>query len=123
MMKIALFYHSLLSDWNHGNAHFLRGIVAELQTRGHEVTVFEPHDAWSRVQLIEQHGEAPICGFRTLYPHLRSVCYHLERLDVDAVLDGVDMVIVHEWNDPALIVRLGTHRRRHSGYVLFYHDT
>lgn len=22
-MRIALFYHSILSDWNHGNAHFL----------------------------------------------------------------------------------------------------
>src|SRR5437870_3801939 len=24
-MRVALFCHSLLSDWNHGNAHFLRG--------------------------------------------------------------------------------------------------
>ena len=29
-MKLALFYHSLISDWNHGNAHFLRGVVREL---------------------------------------------------------------------------------------------
>ena len=29
-MRIVMFYHSLLSDWNHGNAHFLRGVVAEL---------------------------------------------------------------------------------------------
>jgi spore maturation protein CgeB len=38
-MRIVLFYHSLLSDWNHGNAHFLRGIATELMTRGHEVHV------------------------------------------------------------------------------------
>ena len=31
MAKIVLFCHSLRSDWNHGNAHFLRGIATELQ--------------------------------------------------------------------------------------------
>ena len=31
-MKFVLFCHSLVSDWNHGNAHFLRGVVRELQT-------------------------------------------------------------------------------------------
>ncbi|CAN5918381.1 hypothetical protein BH11MYX3_BH11MYX3_45320 [soil metagenome] len=29
-MKFACFYHSLISDWNHGNAHFLRDVVTEL---------------------------------------------------------------------------------------------
>ena len=33
-MNFVLFYHSLLSDWNHGNAHFLSGIVSELRARG-----------------------------------------------------------------------------------------
>ena len=122
-MKIVMFYHSLLSDWNNGNAHFLRGIVAELQARGHDVTVFEPHAAWSLVSLIEQHGEAPVREFCARYPHLRSTPYQLETLDLDVALDGADMVIVHEWNDHDLIVRLGRHRRRHRGYVLFFHDT
>ena len=44
-MRVALFCHSLLSDWNHGNAHFLRGIVTELVARGQAVRVFEPRDA------------------------------------------------------------------------------
>ena len=35
-MRIVLFVHSLVSDWNHGNAHFLRGVVRELLARGHE---------------------------------------------------------------------------------------
>ena len=34
MAKIVLFCHSLRSDWNHGNAHFLRGIATELQRAG-----------------------------------------------------------------------------------------
>ena len=47
-MRVVMFYHSLVSDWNHGNAHFLRGVVAELQSRGHDVRVLEPEDGWSR---------------------------------------------------------------------------
>ena len=41
-MHIVKFYHSLLSDWNYGNAHFLRGVVSELLVRGHQVAVYEP---------------------------------------------------------------------------------
>ena len=40
-MRFVLFCHSLLSDWNHGNAHFLRGVVTELCERGHLVDVYE----------------------------------------------------------------------------------
>ena len=29
-MKFVLFYHSFASCWNHGNAHFLRGVAREL---------------------------------------------------------------------------------------------
>jgi spore maturation protein CgeB len=51
-MQIVMFYHSLLSDWNHGNAHFLRGVVSELRSRGHDVRVYEPKDAWSLENLL-----------------------------------------------------------------------
>ena len=47
-MRLVFFVHSLVSDWNHGNAHFLRGVVRELIARGHDVRVYEPEDAWSR---------------------------------------------------------------------------
>ena len=56
-MRIAFFVHSLLSDWNHGNAHFLRGVGTELQARGHEVLFFEPRDAWSLQNLLADHGD------------------------------------------------------------------
>ena len=35
-MKIVYFARSLQSCWNHGNAHFLRGVLSELIARGHE---------------------------------------------------------------------------------------
>ncbi len=67
-MRVILFCHSLLSDWNHGNAHFLRGIVTELVHRGHEVRVYEPRDAWSVQNLVRDHGEAALDLARRAYP-------------------------------------------------------
>ena len=32
-MRVVIFCHSLASDWNHGNAHFLRGVARELLAR------------------------------------------------------------------------------------------
>ena len=99
-MKFVLFCHSLVSDWNHGNAHFLRGIVAELIARGHRVEVYEPQDGWSRRHLVAAHGEVAIAEFQRRFPRLRSRTYRLEEFDPAAALDGADVVIVHEWNPP-----------------------
>ena len=57
-MRIAIFCHSLLSDWNHGNAHFLRGVASELICLGHQVEVYEPRNAWSVQGLIADGGES-----------------------------------------------------------------
>ncbi|HVG07628.1 MAG TPA: glycosyltransferase [Thermoanaerobaculia bacterium] len=119
-MRIAVFVHSLLSDWNHGNAHFLRGIGTELQSRGHEVLFFEPRDSWSLQNLVADHGEKALDGFRAAYPTLTSTRYG--ELDLDEALDGVDLVLVHEWNDHGLVRRIGEHRQR-NGYRLLFHDT
>src|SRR4051812_42474562 len=122
-MRIVLFYHSLLSDWNHGNAHFLRGVVSELLARGHEVRVYEPEDSWSLQGLREEQGERPLYGFRAAYPGLSSTQYDPRRLDLDKALDGAGLVIVHEWNDHALVRRIGAHRARSGRYRLLFHDT
>ena len=124
-MRIVLFVHSLLSDWNHGNAHFLRGVAGELLSRGHDVRIFEPSDSWSlRNLLTEPDGELALEGFHTAYPRLGSIQYDLQTLDVDRTLDGADLVLVHEWNDPALVRRLGEHRQRAPRrYRLLFHDT
>jgi spore maturation protein CgeB len=70
-MRVVLFCHSLRSDWNHGNAHFLRGVVTDLMARGHEVRVFEPRDAWSAQNLEADAGARALDGYRTAYPQLR----------------------------------------------------
>ncbi len=169
-LRIALFYHSLISDWNNGHVHFLRGVVSELLSRGHEVRVYEPADGWSRANLLAEHGEAAAQGSRRAYPQLTTTTYRLdagcrrrgthlphaanreihvatsssgshscypfadvdwcpdEVLDLDRVLDGVDLVVVHEWNDPELVRRIGAHRAQLGsgtglGLVVLFHDT
>ena len=120
-----MFAHSLLSDWNHGNAHFLRGVVGELVSRGHHVRVYEPRDAWSLQNLRKEHGNEPVLRYRKAYPALRhvSVRYNLKDLDLDAALDGADLVLVHEWSDHELVRRIGRHRGRGRKYKLLFHDT
>lgn len=118
-----MFYHSLVSDWNHGNAHFLRGVATELIDRGHDVAIYEPHRAWSRQNLVAEHGEAPIAEFHSVYPRLRSTAYHLRTIDLDAVLRSADLVLVHEWNEHELVRRIGEHRVRAGNYILLFHDT
>ncbi len=110
-MRLVMFYHSLVSDWNHGNAHFLRGIVSELMARGHEVTVMEPEEGWSRQNLLAEHGHKPIRKFQAAYPGLESLTYNLSTLNLDEALEGAHLVIVHEWSDPALVAKVGEHRK------------
>ena len=121
-MKIVLFYHSLISDWNHGNAHFLRGIATELLARGHDVQVYEPASSWSVENLVAEHGEGAVEAFRRAYPHLQSKRYKDEP-DLEEMLDGADLVIVHEWSDHGLVKRIGEHRARNRSYRLLFHDT
>ena len=122
-MRIVMFYHSLVSDWNHGNAHFLRGVTAELIARGHQVTVFEPVDSWSRQNLVQEHGESAVEGFYQAYPGLTSRQYRSGTLDLDRELEDADLVLVHEWNDHELVAAIGQHRAATGAYRLLFHDT
>lgn len=121
-MRFVVFTHSLVSDWNHGNAHFLRGIATELIARGHDVAIFEPEDGWSRQNLLAEQGTAPLADFEAKYPSLQSTLYQENSLDLDQVLRAVDVVIVHEWNTPALVARIGGYRAKHD-FQLLFHDT
>src|SRR5207248_1328455 len=84
---------------------------------------YEPQDGWSRNNLIAEHGLAPVQDFERAYPLLRSTLYDVASLDVDRALQRADVVLVHEWNDPDLVARIGRHRANHSNYRLFFHDT
>jgi spore maturation protein CgeB len=125
-MRFVMFYHSLVSDWNHGNAHFLRGIVGELRARGHQVEVHEPEDAWSVQNLLADHGPEALAAFARAYPGLESQPYQLDTLDLEAAVHGADVVLVHEWNDPLLIgrlSRLAAAQRPEERRRFLFHDT
>ena len=122
-MRVTIFCHSLLSDWNHGNAHFLRGVCSDLLARGHQVDVYEPHDAWSLANLVAEHGQSPLQGFARAYPQLHSTRYDPATLDLDAVLADSQLVLVHEWNAHDLVQRIGLHRKDNGHYRLLFHDT
>jgi spore maturation protein CgeB len=122
-MRIVIFCHSLLSDWNNDMAHFLRGIAMEVLLRGHDVCVYEPRNAWSLQNLLTGHGHGPVARFHGAYPGLASRRYDLRALDLDQALAGVDLVLVHEWCDPELVRRIGQHHAWHGGYRLVFHAT
>jgi spore maturation protein CgeB len=122
-MRVVMFYHSLRSDWNHGNAHFLRGVVTELMARGHDVVVYEPADGWSAANLAAECGTDALDAFRSAYPTPAYRTYSLDTLDLDEVLDGASLVLVHEWSAHELVARVGQHRSRRRDYVLLFHDT
>jgi spore maturation protein CgeB len=121
-MRIVTFTHSLVSCWNHGNAHFLRGVLSELIARGHDVRVYAPENAWSLTNLIADHGPNAIDAYRQAYPELGSVCYP-EDADLAEFVDGADLVIVHEWNAPKVVAEIGRLRREGGDFRLLFHDT
>lgn len=120
-MRVVLFCHSLVSDWNHGNAHFLRGICTELLERGHQVRVYEPVAGWSASHLLESCGSGVLEEFTRAYPQLRSCPY--DSRDPVAAVEDADLVLVHEWTEPHVVEALGRHRRSGGRYRLFFHDT
>ena len=121
-MRFVYFTQSLVSCWNHGNAHFLRGVLGELVVRGHEVAAYEPGDGWSRAHLLAEHGTAPLAAFARAFPELQSITYGRD-LDVESAVDGADVVIVHEWNEPWLVAALGRLRGLGGRFLLLFHDT
>ncbi len=121
-MRVVYFTHSLASCWNHGNAHFVRGVLRELIARGHQVCAFEPQGAWSLENLLADAGDAGLDAYRAAYPELCSTAFAADA-DLNALTDGADLVIVHEWNDPALVAGLGRLRRRGARFTLIFHDT
>ncbi len=121
-MKIVYFTHSLLSCWNHGNAHFLRGVLRELHAAGHVVQACEPEGAWSLANLRADHGEAGLDAFRTHYPELDATIFSPDA-DLALLVDGADLVLVHEWNEPALVAAIGRLRAGGARFTLLFHDT
>jgi spore maturation protein CgeB len=123
-VKIAYFTHSLQSCWNHGNAHFLRGVLRELKVRGHQVRSLEPAGAWSLENLQQDAGDQGLSAWRMAYPDLQDVVEVFDpESEVGALIGDADLVIVHEWNEPALVAAVGALRASGGRFTLLFHDT
>src|SRR6476659_423443 len=78
-LNIHFFAHSWVSDWNHGNAHFLRGLARALMKMGHKVKCYEQLGSWSLSNLVKNEGERAITAideFRRVYPDLNIHFYN-----------------------------------------------
>lgn len=124
-LRIAYFAHSLRSDWNNGNAHFLRGLARGMVALGHDWIVFEPESGWSIENLrVEARGESSITDFMRIYSDLTIETYSDDETmhQWRKRMDGMDVVILHEWNSPGLAQRL-LDLRDELGFRLLFHDT
>jgi spore maturation protein CgeB len=125
-MRFVFFVHSAVSDWNHGNAHFLRGLMSALARMGHDVASYEPRGAWSVENLLADHGVGPIVEFARAYPEIPVHSYDATSTscedDLAAACAGADVVMVHEWNEPHVANALARAARR-AGALAVFHDT
>lgn len=126
-LRIGYLAHSLRSDWNNGNAHFLRGLLRALQSIGSDVVVFEPERAWSIDNLGEESlGGESLRQFDEVYPDLNislyDACCVENASHWRSVLRDLDVVILHEWNPPSLAETL-LQVRDELGFRLMFHDT
>ncbi|WP_315764521.1 CgeB family protein [Sphingomonas sp. Y38-1Y] len=121
-MRIAYFTHSLASCWNHGNAHFLRGVLRALIERGHQVRAYEPAGNWSLTNLLADHGREGLNAYDAAYPNLGSIAFESDA-DPAELIGDADLVIVHEWNEPALVAAIGRVRAAGGRFRLLFHDT
>jgi len=124
-LRLRLFAHSWRSDWNHGNAHFLRGLADELRGLGHEVRCYEPENGWSYINLLkEPRAQQSLREFRTAFPDLNCTSYSPESFEafLDEELRDADVVVVHEWNSPDVVSAILAARERY-GFRALFHDT
>ena len=126
-LQFRIFAHSWLSDWNHGNAHFLRGLARELVRMGHEVRCYEERRSWSLTNLMREGAiaEQAIAQFRREFPELDVRLYQrdeaLRNYLADELRDA-DIVIVHEWNAPEVVETILS-LKDEFGFRALFHDT
>ena len=127
-LSFRFFAHSWISDWNHGNAHFLRGLASELVNQGHEVRCYEERDGWSMRNLAEEGSDAgarALQDFRRAFPTLDVRQYTNDTWLQEFLrpeLHGADVVVIHEWNSPDVVSNILSLKPK-LGFRALFHDT
>jgi len=127
LLSIRFFAHSWISDWNHGNAHFLRGLARELVGMGHQVRCYEEIGAWSLSNLMNEGeaGKRAIDDFHRTYPELDVRFYRRDETlpaFLNHELAAADLVIIHEWSEPDVVHEILSRKKR-FGFRALLHDT
>ncbi len=108
-LRIHVFAHSLVSDWSHGSAHFLRGLSRALTQMGHRVRCHEELGSWSLVNLVRNEQERSIDSIDQFRQQFRELDVHFYeckdglRDHFKSELRGADIVLIHEWNEPHVV--------------------
>lgn len=97
--------------------------MTELIARGHDVCAYEPADAWSVTNLIGDCGDEALNGYREAYPNIRVTVYEPDASDWLRAVETSDLILVHEWNRPDVIARLGSMRARRPDVRILFVDT
>ena len=127
-LNIALFCHSLVSDWNHGNVHFLRGLMRALAREGHQVRCYEELGSWSLTNLMREESQVAIDAidqFAHAFPELNVRFYDTKNNFAEFLnqeLEEADVVLLHEWNSP-LVVNSVLALKHRFGFIALFHDT
>jgi spore maturation protein CgeB len=127
-LRIHIFTHSLVSDWNHGNAHFLRALARDLGRMGHDVRCHEELGSWSLSNLVQHERERSIAAidqFRDTFKDLRIFFYRNDSTlenHLKEHLSDADLVIIHEWNHPEVVNSILSLKKELKFHALF-HDT
>jgi spore maturation protein CgeB len=127
-LDIRIFAHSFVSDWNHGNAHFLRGLARSLMKMGHQVRAYEELGAWSLTNLVKQEQERSIDAIDDFRRRFKDLPVHFYRNDAGLAdyltkqLRGADVVIIHEWSEPKVVNTILSLKEQ-LGFRVLFHDT
>jgi len=127
-LRFHFFAHSWVSDWNHGNAHFLRGLMRALVRQGHRVRCYEALGSWSLSNLVSNEGDkavAAIDDFRRLFPDLNIQFYSDDDKFAQFAAEHLresDVVVIHEWSDPRVVNTILELKKKY-GFRALLHDT
>jgi spore maturation protein CgeB len=127
-LRFHFFAHSWVSDWNHGNAHFLRGLVRSLVREGHRVRCYEQLGSWSLSNLVSSEGERAVTAiddFRRVFPDLNIQFYNNDATFPKFAAEQLresDVVVIHEWNDPQVVNTILELKQKY-GFKAMLHDT
>lgn len=106
-MHIAFFGHSILADWNNGQAHFVRGLIRELCRLGHQCVFYEAKDNLATRQQVSCVGRSSLLETLRVFPFLRVRLHRDGSRDplgfLPQALEEADIAIVLEGAEPSLI--------------------